>query len=101
MPGRQEISTVHPLFTNEYLIPLLELLANRGISPSQLVANTRLSPRALGQPGTHISAREYDQIVRNAYRLSNDPLLGLEHGRRMSIASHGFLGTRSKAALAI
>ncbi|WP_301377332.1 MULTISPECIES: AraC family transcriptional regulator [Thalassolituus] len=92
MPGRQDISAVHPLFTNEYLIPLLELLANRGISPAQLVTNTRLSPRALGQPGTHISAREYDQIVRNAYRLSNDPLLGLEHGRRMSIASHGFLG---------
>jgi len=92
MVPRQETSTVHPLFTNEYLIPLLELLAGRGISPSQLVMNTRLSPRALGLPGTHISVREYDQIIRNAYRLSNDPLLGLEHGRRMSIASHGFLG---------
>jgi AraC-like DNA-binding protein len=92
MPNRQDNATGHPLFTNEYLIPLLELLAARGISPAQLVTNTRLSPRAVGQPGTHISAREYDQIVRNAYRLSNDPLLGLEHGRRMSIASHGFLG---------
>lgn len=92
MTNRQDNNARYHLFSNEYLIPLFELLATRGISPVQLVANTRLSPHTIRLSGTRISALEYDQIVRNAYRLSNDPLLGLEHGRRLSIASHGFLG---------
>ena len=84
--------SVHPLFANEYLLPLVELLSRNGITPAQLARGTHIPPRLLQQPGTRISVRNYDQIIRNAYEFSNDPLLGFEHGRRMSIASHGFLG---------
>jgi len=92
MPLSSDKTSVHPLFANEYLAPLTELLTTRGVTAAQLVQGSRVGPMALTQPGSRISVLDYDQIIRNAYRLSNDPLLGLEHGSRMSIASHGFLG---------
>lgn len=78
--------------SHEYLGPLLEFLAQQGISSAQLVQGTGLMPRALSTPGWAISATQYDQIFHNAVTLTADPLLGFEHGRRMSIATHGFLG---------
>lgn len=76
----------------EYLGPLLEFLAQQGISSAQLVQGTDLPVRALTSTGGGFTALQYDRIIQNAVQLSGDPLLGLEHGRRMSIASHGFLG---------
>jgi len=78
--------------SHEYLSPLLEFLAQQGISSAQLVQGTDVPIRALAGPGAQINAAQYDQIIRNALTLTADPLLGFEHGRRMSIATHGFLG---------
>lgn len=82
----------HSLFANEYLGPLLDLLSDHGISAAQVVQGTSIPANILTASGTHITIIDYDRIIRNALALSRDPLLGLEHGRRMSIASHGFLG---------
>lgn len=82
----------HPLFTNEYLGPLLDLLSDHGISAAQVVQGTSIPANILTAADTRITVIDYDRIIRNALAYSHDPLLGLEHGRRMSIASHGFLG---------
>lgn len=92
MSSQVDKQHANPLATNEYLGPLLELLGDRGISASQMVQGTSIPANALIAVDTRITITDYDRIIRNALALSHDPLLGLEHGRRMSIASHGFLG---------
>ena len=76
----------------EYLSQLIELLAQQGITTTQLVQGTGLSARTLQDPQEFISPLQYHKVIENALALSGDPLLGLEHGRRMNISSHGFLG---------
>lgn len=98
MPHRQ--STPQPptsaanraFIGTEYLAQLIDMLAHQGITTSQLAQGTGLPARALSSPLEYISPLQYHRIVENALALSGDPLLGLEHGRRMNIASHGFLG---------
>ncbi|MEQ3694779.1 MAG: AraC family transcriptional regulator [Alcanivorax sp.] len=92
MTSNVEKHASNPLAANEYLGPLLELLGDHGISAAQVVQGTLIHPNALIAVDTRITVSDYDRIIRNALALSHDPLLGLEHGRRMSIASHGFLG---------
>ena len=92
MTSHVEKNVTNPLAANEYLAPLLELLGDHGISATQLVQGTSIPPHALIAVDARITVTDYDQIIRNALTLSRDPLLGIEHGRRMSIASHGFLG---------
>ncbi|MDK2779295.1 MAG: AraC family transcriptional regulator [Pseudomonadota bacterium] len=76
----------------EYLAQLIEMLAPQGISTAQLAQGTGLPARTLSSPQEFISPLQYHKVIENALALSGDPLLGLEHGRRMNISSHGFLG---------
>ncbi|MCD8521337.1 MAG: AraC family transcriptional regulator [Saccharospirillaceae bacterium] len=76
----------------EYLSQLIELLAQQGINTSQLAQGTGLSGKTLASAQEYISPLQYHKVVENALALSGDPLLGLEHGKRMNISSHGFLG---------
>lgn len=92
MTSHTDPPSSHPLFTNEYLGPLLDLLSDHGISAAQVVQGTSIPANFLTAVDTRITVSDYDRIIRNALAYSHDPLLGLEHGRRMSIASHGFLG---------
>ncbi|AHK17513.1 MAG: AraC family transcriptional regulator [Thalassolituus sp.] len=78
--------------STEYLSQLIDLLAQQGINTAQLSQGTGLSVKSLASPDEFISPLQYHKVIENALILSGDPLLGLEHGKRMSISSHGFLG---------
>ena len=81
-----------PFIGTEYLAQLIDMLTQQGITTSQLAQGTGLSARVLASPQEFISPLQYHKVIENALALSGDPLLGLEHGRRLSISSHGFLG---------
>lgn len=96
MPLTETIHTTsaasRPFIGTEYLSQLIELLEQQGITTTQLVQGTGLAARTLVNPAEFISPLQYHKVIENALALSGDPLLGLEHGRRMNISSHGFLG---------
>lgn len=81
-----------PFIATEYLSQLIELLSQQGITAAQLAHGTGLSAATLTSAQEYISPLQYHKVVENALALSGDPLLGLEHGKRMNISSHGFLG---------
>ncbi|MFC3679535.1 AraC family transcriptional regulator [Bacterioplanoides pacificum] len=81
-----------PFIATEYLSQLIEMLALQGINAAQLAQGTGLTARTLMSANEYISPLQYHKVVENALALSGDPLLGLEHGKRMNISSHGFLG---------
>jgi len=81
-----------PFIGTEYLAQLITMLAQQGISTNQLAQGTGLTARVLTNPQEVISPLQYHKVIENALILSGNPLLGLEHGRRLSISSHGFLG---------
>lgn len=81
-----------PFIATEYLSQLIDLLAQQGIHANQLAHGSGLSAATLTSPQEYISPLQYHRVIENALALSGDPLLGLEHGKRMSISSHGFLG---------
>lgn len=76
----------------EYLSQLIALLSQQGITAAQLAHGTGLSSKTLTSAQEYISPLQYHKVIENALALSGDPLLGLEHGKRMNISSHGFLG---------
>lgn len=83
--------------TTDYLTQLINLLKQQGFNAEQILAHSQLSEDVLSQ-NLRISPIQYQQIVENAYALSQDPLLGIKHGQGLNISSHGFLGFAAMAA---
>lgn len=83
--------------TTDYLTQLINLLKHQGFNAEQILAHSQLSESALSQ-NQRISPIQYQQIVENAFELSQDPLLGIKHGQGLNISSHGFLGFAAMAA---
>ena len=83
--------------TTDYLIQLVTLLKQQGFEVEHILANSQISESALLQ-NQRISPIQYQQIVENAFDLTQDPLLGIKHGQGLNIASHGFLGFAAIAA---
>ena len=74
-----------------YLSILVELLAERGVSESQLLQNTGVSPVRPGED-VLLSATQMDALCANALALSQDPQLGLRLGSRINVSSQGIFG---------
>lgn len=83
--------------TTDYLIQLITALKQQGFSAKQILSQSRISEQTLDQ-NQRISPIQYQQIVENAYHLSQDPLIGIKHGQRLNISSHGFVGFAAMAA---
>lgn len=83
--------------TTDYLTQLINLLKHQGFNAEQILAHSQLSENVLSQ-NQRISPIQYQQIVENAFELSQDPLLGIKHGQGLNISSHGFLGFAAMAA---
>lgn len=83
--------------TTDYLTQLVTLIKQQGFSTEQVLANSQVSEYALSQ-NQRISPMQYQQIVDNAISLSQDPLIGIKHGQRLNISSHGFVGFAAMAA---
>ena len=90
-------SQQRPFLTTGYLTQLITLIKQQGFSTEQVLADTQLNEHIM-QQNIHISPMQYHTVVENALALSQDPLLGIKHGQRLNIASHGFVGFAAMAA---
>jgi AraC-like DNA-binding protein len=70
---------------------LLDLLANQGISETQLLEKTGLKPQNI-RAATFFNSQQADEICGNAIKLSGDRLLGAKLGAKLDIVSLGILG---------
>lgn len=71
---------------------LLRALESEGYTLEDLLAGTNISPAHAETVGDHTDWRDFQQLVRNALRLTKNPALGLWFGRRVRLASLGLLG---------
>ena len=70
---------------------LIDLLADQGISETQLLEKTGLKVLDLGAT-TFFSSQQADEICSKAIKLSGDRLLGAKLGTKLDIVSLGILG---------
>lgn len=81
-----------PSIPVSYLLLLLEIVAEHGVSQDQLLADVSFDSSLLGNPEARMTPLQWTHLLLNALRLSHDPGLGYEFGLRMRPSSHGFLG---------
>lgn len=75
-----------------FMLPVLvDLLAEQGISESQLLDNTSLDRLDLNTL-QFLNARQADEVFSKAIKLSGDRLLGIKLGLRLDMVSLGILG---------
>jgi AraC-like DNA-binding protein len=92
------ISSHHKAFlTTDYLTQLISLVKEQGFDIEDILNQSQLREDDF-QYNSRISPMQYQQIVENALRLTQDPLLGIKHGQGLSISSHGFVGFAAMAA---
>lgn len=75
-----------------YLRKMLELAAERGVDPAELLAGSRLTLELLDNPNLRVMARDAACVMRRAVALSGDDGLGMEFGLRTIPNAHGYLG---------
>ena len=75
-----------------YLRKMLELAAERGVDPGELLAGSRLTLELLDNPNVRVMARDAAFVMRRAVELSGDAGLGMEFGLRTIPNAHGYLG---------
>jgi AraC-like DNA-binding protein len=91
-------SSHHRAFlTTDYLTQLIILLKSQGFHIDEILNQSQLREDNF-QNNSRISPMQYQQIVENALTLSQDPLLGIKHGQRLNISSHGFVGFAAMAS---
>ncbi len=92
------ISSHHKAFlTTDYLTQLISLVKEQGFGIEDILDQSQLREDDF-QYNNRISPMQYQQIVENSLRLTQDPLLGIKHGQGLSISSHGFVGFAAMAA---
>jgi AraC-like DNA-binding protein len=72
---------------------LLAITEERGIDTAAVLRGTGVAAEMLANPEARISYVQLGELVDNALRLSGDPALGIECGKRMHIGHLGILGT--------
>ncbi|MFI1917358.1 AraC family transcriptional regulator [Nocardia sp. NPDC020380] len=72
---------------------LMQLAADRGMLPEQLLAGTALTERIVLDPEAEVTARQEVAVVRNLLaRFGDEPGLGAEAGRKYHISLYGSWG---------
>jgi len=71
---------------------LVGLLAEQGVPVSAVLQGSGLTPAQLQNPDCLISLQQTRTLVENALRLSANPALGLDFGRRLHMSQLGVLG---------
>ncbi|ARU55616.1 AraC family transcriptional regulator [Oleiphilus messinensis] len=71
---------------------VLEIVAERGFDPREVLVNAGLPSNMLEQAGSFITPMQYTQITVAAAQLIGDMGIGIEKGLRMRPTAHGFLG---------
>lgn len=82
-----------PTVPVSYVLLMLELAQERGISASRLLQGLNIPPDLLQEPDGRVSLRpDYAGMCRRALLLTQDPALGYEFGLRSSLTTHGIVG---------
>ena len=81
-----------PLSMRQIAGILTRALEDEGYALGDLLAETTISPARIDTMGEHSDWGDFQQLVRNALRLTENPALGLWFGRRVRLASLGLLG---------
>ena len=87
-----------PSISIAYLQLLLEILAERGIAASTLLAGIPIDPALLDDSQARMSPTQWTLLVMRAQALTADPALGYEYGLRMRPTVHGVLGYAAMSA---
>ncbi len=81
-----------------YVLELVELVADWGVRPNELLHGLRLTPRTLADPATRLPITTCAEIVRRALARTGEPGLAFSMGMKMRISMHGFLGFAAMTA---
>lgn len=71
---------------------LIETAKAQGAAIEPLLLHTRIAPAMLTHPDARISYVSFGVLALNALRLTDNPALGLDFGRRMHVSNMGLLG---------
>ena len=83
----------HPLTTPaQYVVALLDLVQQQGVTAAQLLAGSTLEESSLGVLGARVNDDDFFIIVANAYRLTGDRALGLHLGARLNLSAQAAVG---------
>src|SRR5688572_8243463 len=78
--------------TTGYLNTMIEIAGDHGVTASQLLAGTRITPALLETPDLRISNAEAAHVMANAVRLTGFRGIGMEFGLRARPTAHGYVG---------
>lgn len=82
-----------PTVPISYVLLMLDLVAEHGISRAQLLSGLAVSDALLEDPGGRISLlEEYATLCHRALALTGEPALAYEFGLRATLTTHGILG---------
>lgn len=80
------------VYPTNTLVPLVDLLVQEGISQTQALEGTHLSPSALREVATRVSPSQIAQLYRNAIRLSGDVHFAFHAGEHIHVSTYGLYG---------
>jgi AraC-like DNA-binding protein len=82
----------NPTTPAQYVIILLDLARQRGVSANQVLQNTTLEESSLASIGARVNEDDFQILIENAYRLTGDRALGLHLGARLNLSAHATVG---------
>ena len=85
-----------PTIPIAYLELLIEILSERGFTPSDLFERLPIEASLLAEP--RMSAVQWTRLVLRAHELTQDPGLGYNYGLRMRPTAHGLIGYAAMTA---
>jgi AraC-like DNA-binding protein len=70
----------------------VEVAAERGIAPAEVLRHAGLRPDLLDDPAGRLTLREVWQVIEAVHALCGDPALAFDTGYRLPLTAHGSLG---------
>lgn len=91
--GMSASDLIVPTVPISYVLLMLDLVEERGISKEVLLADLDISPETLQRPDSRISLlNEYATLCQRALDMTGEPGLAYEFGLRSTLTTHGILG---------
>jgi AraC-like DNA-binding protein len=89
---RKYLGFSDPVLPTSYGLVLVKLLSERGVEEARALENSEVTSAMLRSPKARLSFEQMLRVVRNALELGQDPGLGLELGRRLTVSTLGVIG---------
>ncbi len=82
----------NPTSPAQYVIILLDLARQQGVSAADILADTSLDPASLSTIGARVNEDDFHHIINKTYLLTGDRALGLHLGSRLNLSAHATVG---------